>query len=785
MSKLRIPYLITLLYLLSPLRLFAAINVEEGVSWRLAESRKENISQLQYHLTFSIPEATTEAVEGHEVIRFQTSSRQTVVLDFREQTSKIHSVKANGKSCPVIFQNEHIIIPKKFIRADSNEIEISFTAGNQSLNRRDNYIYTLFVPDRARTVFPCFDQPNLKARFAVTLEVPEHWTTITNTDIKAEQPTAKKAKLGYRIDSYALSDPIPTYLFAFAAGEFQHYIYNENGRTIGAYHRETDSARIAQLPEICHQVVFSLEWLEKFTDIPYPFQSYNVVILPGFQFGGMEHTGCTFYNDNTLFLSANPTVEERLKRTELIAHETSHMWFGDAVTMNWFNDVWTKEVFANYFAAEITAPLFPEVNHSLNWYKTYVSSAINQDRTEGRTSIRQPLDNMRYSGLIYNNIIYNKAPVMMRKMVEMMGKEAFQRGIQRYVKTYLYDNATWDDLIAILDSETRVDLKAFSKQWVDETYWPTRTVASVDDPSLGMEYGYSELNDDQLTQLLTLWKEEHDDTRRQVLLMTLNENYLHHNLEDDIWLKWLIESLMAERNPLICLTLVNMMNEPLRQIPQEERLLEQTLFQQASTHQLPAVRTQLLRLLANAAISTEVTDELYAIWHENSNPLLSPNDYMTLAYELAVRLPEQAEEILETQRTRITNPDRRQQFDFIARAVSPYPEERDALFASLAKAENRRIEPWTQSVLYYLNHPLRQQEAVKYILPALELLPEIQRTGDIFFPGNWCYNLLCNHRSREAHEAVEMFLQSHQDYPQLLLNKILYAKYLLDRANNH
>lgn len=768
---------------LCPLGLYATGSYDEGISWQLAEQRKQTISQLQYHLFFSLSDDKEQAVEGREIVRFQLSERTEIVLDFRESGDKIHSVRVNGKARPFTFKNEHIIIAKQNTTKGINTIEILFTAGRQSLNHRGNYVYTLFVPDRARTVFPCFDQPNLKARFAVTLEVPEHWTTITNTDIKAEQPTAKKAKLGYRIDSYALSDPIPTYLFAFAAGEFQHYIYTENGRTIGAYHRETDSARIAQLPDICHQVVFSLEWLEAFTDVPYPFQSYNLVVLPGFQFGGMEHTGCTFYNDNTLFLSKNPTEEERLKRTELIAHETAHMWFGDAVTMNWFNDVWTKEVFANYFAAEITAPLFPDINHSLNWLKTYVNAAISQDRTEGRTSIRQPLDNMRYSGLIYNNIIYNKAPVMMRRMVELMGKEAFQRGMKRYVKAYLYDNATWDDLIAILDSETPADLKAFSKQWVDETYWPTHTIASVDDPSLGMEYGYSELNDDQLTQLLTLWKEEHDDKRRQVLLMTLNENYLHHNLKDDIWLKWLIESLRAERNPLICLTLVNMMNEPLRQIPQEERLLEQTLFQQASTHPLPAVRTQLLRLLANAAISTEVTDELYAIWHENSNPLLSPNDYMTLAYELAVRLPEQAEEILETQRARITNPDRRQQFDFIARAVSPYPEERDALFASLVKAENRRIEPWTQSVLYYLNHPLRQQEAVKYILPALELLPEIQRTGDIFFPGNWCYNLLCNHRSKEAYETVKLFLESHSDYPTLLLNKVFYAKFMLDRAN--
>lgn len=95
----------------------------------------------------------------------------------------------------------------------------------------------------------------------------------------------------------------------------------------------------------------------------------------------MEHTGATLYNDTQMFLSENPTPDEELRRTQLIAHETAHMWFGDLVTMNWFDDVWTKEVFANYFAALITEPLFPQVNHQLNWMKTYTAASLSEDRT--------------------------------------------------------------------------------------------------------------------------------------------------------------------------------------------------------------------------------------------------------------------------------------------------------------------------------------------------------------------------------------------------------------------
>ena len=134
------------------------------------------------------------------------------------------------------------------------------------------------------------------------------------------------------------------------------------------------------------------------------------------------------------------------------------MWFGDVVTMKWFNDVWTKEVFANYFAAAITEPLFPEVNHELNFMRTYKAAAMAQDRTAGRTAIRQSLDNMNNAGLVYNNIIYNKAPVMMRKLAAMMGEDAFKAGIREYLAEFKYGNATWEDLVAILSKHTDEDV---------------------------------------------------------------------------------------------------------------------------------------------------------------------------------------------------------------------------------------------------------------------------------------------------------------------------------------
>lgn len=746
---------------------------DEGVSWELACQRKQSINDLEYHLRFSIPRHKDEAVMGHEEIRFTLDQAQDIILDFRESEEKIHSITVNGQACPTKFVADHIVIPRRLSQQGDNRVEIDFQAGDQSLNRRDDYLYTLFVPDRARTAFPCFDQPNLKGRFTLQLDIPSGWKAVTNSRALSSKQSGDTQQV-----TFAQTEPLSTYLFAFAAGDFQYQTYTEAGHQIGAYYRETDPSRIAQLPEILHQVVFSLQWQEDFTGVKYPFQKYDLVILPGFQFGGMEHTGATFYNDNTLFLSPNPTPDEQLRRTELIAHETSHMWFGDAVTMNWFDDVWTKEVFANYFAAEITAPLFPDIDHELNWLKTYVGAAVSQDRTLGRTSIRQPLDNLRNAGLIYNPIIYNKAPVMLRKMVDLMGKDAFRRGIQKYVQKYLYGNATWPDLIAILDAETDVDLQAFSRDWVDTANWPQYQASTWDDERIGREYGLWRLTPQQARQMMRPdAPQPQSKAHRQALLMNLYENYLagEGNIGDSQLLQYLMQRLQGETDALTASTLINYMQEPLRMTLPRGEAQDTTLWHMTQSHPMPVVRTGLLRLLASLAQSPAVIEHLHNLWLHQQSDLLSANDYTTLAYELAVRRPRQATEILSTQRQRITDPDRLRQFDFISRAVNPDSMARDSLFQSLAQPENRRIEPWTRSVLYYLNHPLRQQQALHYIRPALELLPEIQRTGDIFFPADWCNSLLSGHRSQEAYDQVMQYLDEHPSLSPLLRNKVLSA----------
>ncbi len=823
-----------------------AVLLQPGVSRELAQYRKEHFGDVRYHLFFSIPESREDAVTGKAEIVLSLREKQPLIIDFRGESAQVASVLLNGKTVPYTVKDEHIVIEAGEVAAGENRVAIEFTANDQSLNRRDEFLYTLLVPDRARTLFPCFDQPDMKSLFTLSLEVPAAWQAVANGAVEQvdSMTVAGRSRILFRE-----TEPLSTYLFSFVAGKLTRETFSRDGRHISIYHRETDPKKAAQCPEIASEVFDALEWQENYTGIPYPFAKYDLIILPGFQFGGMEHTGATLYTDGRMFLNENPTLNERLSRSALIAHETSHMWFGDFVTMEWFNDVWTKEVFANYYASQMVEPLFPDVNHSLNFMLDYIPGAYSEDRTAGANPVKQDLANMRDAGLMYGNIIYDKSPVVMAMLIRMMGKDAFRKGIQEYLKTYAYGNATWDGLISILDNYTDRDLKAWSHVWINEKgmpeirsevkgdslivtqsdpwgrglRWPqvvtyavitdsrtdrvsvslgsdgnvsktlvpaldagpqknspdqsvVYTASSVWVPNVdGTGYGFFRVGEEELDGLMSVLKTHPDEVLRGSLLITLYENLLNQTIPAGRYMDAMLDYLPGEKNSLLFSAALGYIGNCQRLYPSAPEKLEQVLWQIVTTAEQPQYRLQAFRQYRSIARSPEAVARLYALWQDRKAPAacsLSENDYIGLSYQLALLMPEKADEIVATQQSRITNPDRRRQYAFISPSVSPRKEVRDSVFASLLVAENRRVEPWASAALANLNSPLRQQEAVAYIRPALEAMQEIQRTGDIFFPRNWASALLGGHTSAEARKEVDDFFAAHPDYPVLLANKI-------------
>ncbi|GAB3540166.1 M1 family aminopeptidase [Pontibacter brevis] len=451
-----------------------SLTVETGVSEELASYRKKVISGLAYDIRLDIPKAKADPVLASEIISFSLKENsQPLQIDFKEKPDHLQQVSVNGKQIEIDHRNEHLVIPKQYLKEGQNQVTIQFIAGNLSLNRNEEFLYTLLVPDRARTVFPVFDQPNLKASFKLALTVPKDWKALANGPLL--DSLAVGAKKTYR---FGASDTISTYLFSFAAGKFKHVSREVDGRVMHFYHRETDEDKLAQSMDPIFGIhADALAFMEEYTQIPYPFQKFDFIAIPDFQYGGMEHVGAIDYKAASLFLDEGATQSQKIARSNLIAHETAHMWFGDLVTMQWFNDVWMKEVFANFMADKITQVALENANYDLKFLIDHFPAAYSVDRTAGANPIRQPLSNLQDAGSLYGNIIYHKAPVVMRQLERLMGEEAFKQGLQEYLKTYANSNATWPELIAILDARTPADLQAWNQVWVNE---PGRPVFSYD-----------------------------------------------------------------------------------------------------------------------------------------------------------------------------------------------------------------------------------------------------------------------------------------------------------------
>ncbi|MBN8823530.1 MULTISPECIES: M1 family aminopeptidase [unclassified Spirosoma] len=814
--------------------------VETGVSQTLAKARKQTIRDVAYALKFDIPAQKNQPIPATESISFNwTKNAAPLQLDFKEKHTKVQTISVNSVAIPIVFESEHLLISTAYLKPGANTIFIQFMAGNLSLNRNDEYLYTLLVPDRARTVFPCFDQPDLKAKFQLSLTIPNHWQAMTNAAVNDSTVTGDRKTIHFR-----QSEVIPTYLFSFAAGKFTSISRTLDRRPMTLFHRETDTTKIRlSLDPIFKLHADALNFLEDYTQIPYPFQKFDFVAVPDFQYGGMEHVGAIDYRLSSLFLDNGATRDQKLSRATLISHETAHMWFGDLVTMRWFNDVWLKEVFANFMADKITEVSSPEANYDLQFVVDHFPAAYAVDRTEGANPIGQPLANLQEAGTLYGGIIYHKAPIMMRQLERLMGKTALRDGLRDYLKKYSFGNATWNDLISILDTYTPADLQAWNKVWVNETgrprfsyqwdgkggtikqfvisqqgedgsnrFWPQsfeiafvyrdhreeltvhmdkpqvvlkeaigkRTPLFVTFNSSGQGYGIFPVDTATAVNL----EFTKNPVTRAATYINLYENMVSgQGISPEQMAFGYQNMLRIESEELNLRLITSQLSDIFWNFTRPEKRpalaasIEQAAWQAMEQEPNPGKKKLLFRLYQNIALSTDARDRLYAIWRDQKAPAgvtLTEDDYTSLALALAVR-DYPAEGILAKQLARIKNPDRKKRLEFMMPALSSNVAERDQFFASLATESNREHEAWVTAALGYLHHPLRTETSAKYLPKSLELLEEIQRTGDIFFPESWLRSTLSSYQTPETVQLIRKFLADRPNYNPRLRAKLLQA----------
>ena len=464
-------------------------NPGPGIPLTLAQRRAAQISGLHDDLALDLTGAETAA--GHVSIRFDRAARSgDLVLDFRG--SALSDLLVNGHPAPTDGRRDgHLVLPRRLLRTGANTVAARFetaiaASGAAIIRYHDDkdgqtYLYTLLVPSDANLLFPCFDQPDLKARFTWSLTAPAGWTVVANGPLAAKEHAG-----GATLWRFAETQPISTYLAAFAAGPWASWTSAPSGdQPITLY------ARASRKPEVDAELQMAtnraaVRWLSDWFGIPYPFAKLDVLLAPAFPFGGMEHVGAILYNEDSFVFREPPTLPERLRRDATIYHEISHQWFGDYVTMRWFDDLWLKEGFATYMAARIQAELQPESNAWTTFLLSTKTPAYRADATSGTQALWQRLDNLDAAKSNYGPIVYNKAPAVIKQLAFLVGEEGFRKGLHRFLAAHAYGNATWQDLLGAISAASGVDLGAFGRQYMLRAGLPrVDTLLSVVDGRIG------------------------------------------------------------------------------------------------------------------------------------------------------------------------------------------------------------------------------------------------------------------------------------------------------------
>jgi aminopeptidase N len=826
-----------------------------GIPRALAEERAARVSGVRYAVSLTVPASPAQRISGRLTATFLLQTRdRPLAFDFNQPADALTSVRVNGAFVDAAVEASHVVLSREHLVVGPNTVEFEFTAGDEALNRQEDFLYSLFVPARASLTMPLFDQPNIKARWQLTLTIPHGWTAVSN----ARQSGLVGTPMGTSV-AFETTQPLPPYLFAFAAGRFQVESAERGGRTMRLFHRETDRGRL----ERNRQALFDLHaralaWLEEYTAIPYPFETFDIVLIPAFQFTGMEHPGALFYNATTLLLEPTATQSEALARASVIAHETAHMWFGNLVTMSWFDDVWMKEVFANFMAAKIVNPSFPEMDHELRFLIQHYPAAYDVDRTDGSNPIRQPLENLTEAGTLYGAIIYQKAPIVMRQLEMLAGPDVLRAGLREYLSAYRYGNATWPDLVRRLDERSPLDLDAWNRSWVTEPgrptittrldaangrisrlslhqrdprgraiVWPQRLVVAVSSAGhvhefdvmldkadvtieaamglpvpewvlpvgLGLGYGLFELDAGTVTSLTASIQTIRSPVLRGAALVALWEWMLEDGITVDAVWTTLLAALPVEHDELnLQLELDYARTLFWRFMPPAGREsaalgFEALLRSGLQNSRTMSARAAWFRTLRSVAITPDTLGWLDSVWRrETAVPdlRLAETDETALALELALRDHPGAAARLETQQQRIANPDRRARFTFLMPSVSADPSIRKAFVERLQQVDHRRHETWVVDGLRYVHHPLRTSTSRPFVVPLLKRLPEIQRTGDIFFPQRWADATLSGYQTPEEAAEVRSFIDSlAANYPERLRWTLLSAADMLFRSAKH
>ena len=468
----------------------AKINLETGntdaphlVASPLTEAeaiqRNEVLSDISYALSFSL-EDKTNRFSGVSKVQFNLNpktKKADIFLDFYQ--GEITSILLNGTALndfknPSRYDGNRIYLKMAELMTGTNHLEIAFTHAYSSnghglhhfIDPVDQavYLYSDLEPYFAHHIFPCFDQPDLKAIFQLTVGAPKTWQVVSNT--RESKITNEGTNLKQWI--FPPTQKLSTYVFALIAGEYKKFSSDAHGTPLRLFSRKSLA-----------QYVDSKEWFDvtqkglAFYGVqfgrPYPFLKYDQILVPEFNEGAMENAGAVTFSERMIYRTKETRLLHEM-RANVILHEMAHMWFGDLVTMKWWNGLWLNESFATFMATWAMSEVHPipgtGKNNSWESFIDEKGGAYFQDQLVTTHPIELPVPDTDHAFSNFDGITYGKGASVIKQLRYYLGDANFKKGIQSYFKKFAFQTTRLEDFIGSLAEASGKDLSSWQNVWL-------------------------------------------------------------------------------------------------------------------------------------------------------------------------------------------------------------------------------------------------------------------------------------------------------------------------------
>ncbi|MFD6949787.1 aminopeptidase N [Nocardiopsis sp. TSRI0078] len=413
-----------------------------------------------------------ETFRSTTVIRF--SSSEPGARTFVELAApKVLSATLNGAELDPaeLFDGERLVLPEV---AGSNELTVvadaAYMRTGEGLHRfvdpvdESVYLYTQFETADAHRMFACFDQPDLKATFELTVFAPPSWEVVSNSAPDVEREAAGEDRVRWH---FPATPVMSTYITALIAGPY-HVVRDEHdGIPLGLYCRASLAEHLDSeaLFEVTKQ---GFDFFHGLFDLRYPFGKYDQLFVPEFNAGAMENAGAVTFLEDYVFRS-RVTDARYERRAETILHEMAHMWFGDLVTMRWWDDLWLNESFATYASVYCQANATRWTDAWTTFANVEKAWALRQDQLPSTHPVAADMVDIQAVEVNFDGITYAKGASVLKQLAAYVGVDAFFAGVRAYFKENAFGNTELKDLLKHLEAASGRDLSGWSRDWLETT----------------------------------------------------------------------------------------------------------------------------------------------------------------------------------------------------------------------------------------------------------------------------------------------------------------------------